>query len=168
MPRPSRTAPPWRRPPEPACVSGTHTGDTESHLDTQPAREPFLCKAHCKEQSVQSGSPGPQFSLGCNPGSCQKPRCSVSSSARRRIETSASTPSAQAGSGLSSASRPSPGAVTQMRAGDSPVKTHRQVMMAAGTEVISSQEAGKTHINTRRPLPAKAPVPGGLPQSSDP
>lgn len=63
-----------------------------------------------------------------------------------------------------SAQRRSPGAVTQMRAGGAPSKpagAPRQVAMAAGTAVVSSQEAGKMHTNSKTAVGSPAKAPGG-------
>lgn len=147
---------------QPVCLGLRQATLDPTWLPSLPLR-PFSLKTTARSSQFSLGTQGHSSYLGCNPGSHQKPRFSVSS-ARQGIETSASTPRAQAGSGLSSTQRRSPGAVTQMglsrlRAGEKPperpVKTHRspthslEAFPAAGTEVISSQEAGKIHINTR-------------------
>lgn len=106
--------------------------------------------------------------LGSNPGSHPETLLFWVFLCQGGIKTPASTPGAQAGSGLSSTQRQSPGDAIQMglsrlRAGDKPlgrpVKTHTnphkpaprpspwRAALTAGTEVITSQEAEKTHIN---------------------
>lgn len=72
----------------------------------QPApKSHFSEKLTARSGQLGLGTPGRSSYLGSNPGSHQKPRFSVTSSAGRGTETPASTSRTQAGSGLSATQR---------------------------------------------------------------
>lgn len=135
VPRPSRTPPPWRRPPGPACVSGTQTCDNESHLAAPPAHESRFSEKLTARNS--QFSQGHSSYLGCNPGSCQKPHLSVSSSARGGDRNLCLHPQGSGRKWPQLQAEASPGAIIRMglsrlRTGDKPqerpAKTHTSPM----------------------------------------